>query len=280
MDNMEQKQLDCLIENFKKEKLYHFTKISTAFKILKTNKLKFGVLKTMNDVSEAYKEADLPPGTFMDVFGGFEKLVKRLKLESDIKGKVKDNVDKLQQLSLSYDEELPMYDNFPMWGLYADKATGACLVFDYDSILAKINEFYKKGQRIILSDKVDYDLSGVIPIPDKFNSADKEEIKRLFFKKTNDWKFEHEFRVLAESDINEPVFLDIKDCICAIIIYNHYKFNNICKGYAYRRLKNLTSVPILEYRLAREKRDKSLIKSRLFTIRPNGMGVDILSLIE
>ena len=104
------------------EKLYHFTSFDTAMKIIESNRLKFGRLNNMNDIHENDKIV------FVDAKGQPID-----KFPSDVLDALHDEIYKYRQISLSIDskdEKKQGFDLHQMWGLYADKGEGVCLVFD------------------------------------------------------------------------------------------------------------------------------------------------------
>lgn len=110
-------------ETFKQtEKLYHFTTFDTALKIIESNRLRFGRLSNMNDIHEADKIM------FIDANGQAIN-----KFPSEVLDALHDEVYKYRQISLTADDRADDKEGFDlhqMWGLYADKGEGVCLVFD------------------------------------------------------------------------------------------------------------------------------------------------------
>ena len=102
-------------------RLYHFTSFDSACKIIESKRLKFGKLSQMNDLVESNKMV------FQRVvFGNLE--------EDNLNGMYAEKeMHKYQQISFAQDRYVDdrIYEGFnlhPMWGLYADKGNGVCLV--------------------------------------------------------------------------------------------------------------------------------------------------------
>ena len=106
--------------------MYHYTKFDTAIKILKSHSLRFGNLCDMNDIHENNKIS------YVDLSGNSIQ-----HLSSDILETIKNEMAKYRQISLTIDdmEQNKLgFDLHQMWGLYADKGQGVCLVFDKDTL--------------------------------------------------------------------------------------------------------------------------------------------------
>lgn len=103
------------------EKLYHFTSFGSATKIIESNSLRFGHLSNMNDIHENDK------AVYVDTTGTMIKEFPTALLDS-----LYDEIYKYRQISLTMDSDTGKlgFDLHQMWGLYADKGEGVCLVFD------------------------------------------------------------------------------------------------------------------------------------------------------
>ena len=112
-------------------KLYHYTKFDTAIKILKSNSLRFGRLHDMNDIHENDKlsyvnSAGIPISSF----------------PSEVLDVIDCEMAKYRQISLTVDDDKQDklgFDLHQMWGLYAEKGQGVCLVFDKDILGIVVN---------------------------------------------------------------------------------------------------------------------------------------------
>ena len=96
------------------DKLFHYTKFDSALKIIISNKLRFGRFEDMNDIAEVNRDifANIP----LDV--------------------VYKELGKYQSISLTIDRQSPRgFEINPLWGHYADKGKGICLVFDKAKLL-------------------------------------------------------------------------------------------------------------------------------------------------
>ena len=99
----------------KTEKLYHYTSFESAIKILVSNKLLFGKLSNLNDINESFRPL------FYSSSINHENALKEL--------------SKYKQISLARDGKLKGFAIPSMWGHYAEKGYGVCLVFDKRSCL-------------------------------------------------------------------------------------------------------------------------------------------------
>ena len=175
-------------EQFKKmEKLYHFTSFDTALKIVESNRLRFGRLNNMNDIHEndkiVFVDANNHP---IDKF------------PSDVLDTLYDEIYKYRQISLTADGKEGDKDGFDlhqMWGLYANKGEGVCLVFDK-------KELEKGFGSAVLHDRVSYDKAvesyfiSLSNNPNCVANEIKEHVDKLFFHKRIEWEHEQEYRLL------------------------------------------------------------------------------------
>lgn len=213
------------IQSFKKkfndtERLYHYTSFDNAMAIIATGKLRFSQLCSLNDINEAYR----PEYIGIDRTASISDFDKSFSILD--KGVITKVIQKFQQISLSRDTD----DNYgfaisPMWGHYAQKGTGICLVFDKNKLIKNLNPDdygivqYRKemdGSIIIPLDSTE-DCTGYI------NSHKRE----IFFTKTSDWSYEQEFRIVNMIKRKTNRYLDIKDAIIAVIINTNREDENI-----------------------------------------------------
>lgn len=204
------------------ERLYHYTSFETACKIIETKKIKYGRLKNMNDINEAFR-----PG-FWDT-----------KLNVDQQS-INKALNKFKQISFSIDKKnIKGFDIPMMWGHYADKGYGVCLVFDKSKIeeLTKDNRLYARD-KIIYTQRNPY-------ITVKVNNIDDylwRKKKVFFFKKTKDWEHEQEFRIITRN--NQEDFLSYgDDALIAVIMCcaNSQKNKNTAIGNS-KEVKKIESI--------------------------------------
>ena len=105
------------------EKLYHYTKFDNAIRIILSKRLKFGKLGDMNDVNEAYRRISYA-------------------YRSNVKiGNVQNELKRYRQISLTMDSSnYQGFDISAMWGHYAEKGKGVCLVFDKRKLLKHLSK--------------------------------------------------------------------------------------------------------------------------------------------
>lgn len=177
------------------EYLFHYTSMDKAIKIIASNTLLFGKLETMNDINESYR----------CVFGNDETIQKAYVL-----------LKRYQQLSFVADK-LPRrgYDIPSMWGHYAERGYGVCLVFDRQLLTNCFSSDMIKGN---VDYNTEYDSSIFI------EGCDVERFftdynKQLFFTKTSDWANEQEFRVIVKSSNEMRMKMDFRNSLKAITLY-------------------------------------------------------------
>ncbi len=191
-------------EEFKNiEKLYHYTSFCTSLQILGSNALLFNHLRKMNDINELYRPL------FYD------------RITPEIEKKSKQIIDSYQQISLTRDFSRMGFDIPAMWGHYGDKGKGVCLVFDKTKLLSNLS-------LDIHHDVVEYvtpDYSFSVSIKNNNNEVESfsdQELKDFFFKKTCDWSYEQEYRLIVKGDMVNRYRLSLNDSLIAIIMRDAY----------------------------------------------------------
>ena len=174
------------------EKLYHFTKFDTALKILESNRLRFGRLDNMNDIHEndkiVYADAN---NQQINEF------------PSEVLDTLHDEIYKYRQISLTAEgkpgDKLG-FNLHQMWGLYADKGEGVCLVFDKNE-LSKWFEIGMEQERISYDDTIESYYVSFSDDPQEVSSEVQEHAKAIFYHKRKEWEHEQEFRLLKRCPI-------------------------------------------------------------------------------
>lgn len=119
---------DLIAGRFEKmNRLYHFTNFKAACSIIRSKQLRFGKPSNMNDLIENRKIT-----TRRAFFGDLGKDV-----DKDFIPEIE--MRRYQQISFAQDsivegEECLGFNLHTMWGLYADRGYGVCLVFDKDKL--------------------------------------------------------------------------------------------------------------------------------------------------
>lgn len=137
-------------------------------------------------------------------------------------------INQFQQISLTIDGKRKGFDIPAMWGHYADKGKGVCLVIDKEKFINSLED----NKNIIKHKKISYTNSFSPEI--FYKSTKKDEfyftdrcIKDIFFKKTTDWAYEQEYRVIAYApEQKNRLSCNLGNSIVAIIIFESYNFRN------------------------------------------------------
>lgn len=228
------------------EKLYHYTKYKNAIKILKSKTLLFAFPKMMNDLTELHRNVEISTPTILT-----PKIYNKNYLNA-----AQTDYNKYQQLSLSMDKKRGRmgFDISAMWAHYAEYGKGICLVFNKEKLLDFVNA--KDQKRMIISDKITYrkQYSNHVFYALKDNHAElsKNFEKTAFFRKTNDWSYEQEFRIVQKADSKKRIVFNYGDSLLAVIMHlpKHLGYENpICQSAEYKQLKDILGedFPILEY---------------------------------
>ena len=229
-------------EEFKNiKKLYHYTKFDTAIKILESHSLRFGRLHNMNDIHENDKLSYVDStGTPINSF------------PSDVLNAIDCEMAKYRQISLTADDDKKGklgFDLHQMWGLYAEKGKGVCLVFDKEILCKQIDD-------AILHKTVLYDTS-----VESFNIATpndsqgiQHDIQRqaeiLFFQKRKEWEHEQEYRYIKRCpNLKKEEYLDYGKALKYIILNSAIEDADVNK---FKKMvedlnKYAENVPILLY---------------------------------
>ena len=180
-------------------KLYHYTKFDTAIKILESHSLRFGRLNYMNDIHENDKLSYVD--TTRTPINSFP---------SDVLDAIDCEMAKYRQISLTADDDKQEklgFDLHQMWGVYADKGQGVCLVFDKDMLCKQIDD-------AVLHKIVSYDTSVESFYIEKSNDSQdiqrniQEHAEMLFFHKRKEWEHEQEYRFIKRcSSLNKEEYL-------------------------------------------------------------------------
>ena len=217
-------------EQFEKtEKLYHFTSFDTALKIIESNHLRYGRLNNMNDIHENDKivlvDANNHP---IDRF------------PSDVLDELYDEIYKYRQISLTADDkedDKEGFDLHQMWGLYADKGEGVCLIFDK-------KELEKGFGSATLHDRVSYDKTVDSYYISLSNTADKvsveirEHANEIFFHKRREWEHEQEYRLLRRCPLaTREEYLFLGHALKFVILSS--RLHNLDEVLYFKKIKNI-----------------------------------------
>lgn len=226
-------------------RLYHFTNLDSACEIIESRKLRFGKMYKMNDLIESNRM-------------GFGRAIMGY-LSADNSRNYKDmlaenEMHRYQQISFSQDLERDdcCYLGFnlhSMWGLYADKGYGVCLVFDKEKLTLQEGDY---------SNNVSY--YELVPqayeARNRSRAGIKAEIWRrrdeIFFTKRKEWEHEQEFRVIRRANNkDDDEYLDVSKALSFVIICKDETVEvgeSIWDGINCYVLKHLKrKVPVLSY---------------------------------
>ncbi len=190
---MEKSKIMEIIDTFRNtEKLYHFTSFDTALKIIESNRLRFGRLNNMNDIHEndkiVFTDANNQPIN---------------EFKTDLLDVLYDEIYKYRQISFTADDEESGKNGFDlhqMWGLYANKGEGICLVFDKQELQKSFEKSNYHHNRVNYDDTKDLE-SYVISNAQSYEEV-LEEVKNrisdIFFHKRKEWEHEQEYRLIKK----------------------------------------------------------------------------------
>ncbi len=172
----------------KTEKLYHYTTFDTALKIIESNRLRFGRLSNMNDIHEADKIV------FVDANGHpFDKF------PSVVLDVLHEEVYKYRQISLTADDKADDkigFDLHQMWGLYADKGEGVCLVFDREELVKRCDRANILHERVKYDENIESFVISTAQTPEEVSADVSNQISKIYFHKRKEWEHEQEYRLM------------------------------------------------------------------------------------
>ena len=145
-----------------------------------------------------------------------------------------------------------IYEGFnlhTMWGLYADKGFGACLVFDKNKLKLAEGDYARDVEYM------DYVLPDYA-FRNKSKKGLKSEIWRnrdeKFFCKRKEWEYEQEYRVIrrAKHELDDE-YLDVSDALSFVILCRDeslFDGESIWEGSHYMDIKSIDrKLPVLSY---------------------------------
>lgn len=185
------------------EKLYHFTNFDSFVKIWLSKKLKLSNRYRMNDIAEKF-----------DMISGNDTTKMQAYLYA---------ISEYKQLSLSKKisyNAIEIYKSPLMWGIYANNATGVCIEFNKDDLISNTNNMHYND--ITYCDYIpnnslieDLDSHNILSIDDARCFVDKN-LENIYFRKSAEWKFENEFRIISR----RQDFLNIKNSITCLYLFD------------------------------------------------------------
>ena len=242
-------------EQFEKtEKLYHFTSFDTAKIILESNRLRFGRLNNMNDIHENDKIV------FHDGNGGSVN-----ERNSDILDVFYDEIYKYRQISFTADNmvgDKVGFDLHQMWGMYADKGEGVCLVFDKDEMEKNCDMTNIHKERVKYDKILESSVVSLSQKTDAIPSEVKNNVHKIFFHKRIEWEHEQEYRLIKKcQNTTKEEYLLLGQSLKFIILSSKLRniddvryFNNIRdiqeavkKVEEVRNMGNVGTIPVLIY---------------------------------
>lgn len=201
-----------------KKYVYHYTSFESAVKIISSGVLLFSRIDRLNDIHEVNGPLVL--------------------WSKDEDGKeIQEYLQYYSQISLTIDGERKGFDIPAMWGHYADRGHGVCLVFDW-GVMERI-----VGERGLYSKSIDYgelENPGELLYDSKTHGTAEEFLSKakdvLFFRKSSDWEYEQEYRIIAID--SEYTSLEFGDALTGAIIYSENQ-SAFLSSPEYKALKTL-----------------------------------------
>lgn len=117
-----------------------------------------------------------------------------------------------------------------MWSQYAERHKGVCIVFSKKKIEEKLDNTYK-FEKVLYERKIpletDFKYSEITGrlLKSTLETYIKNNYKKLFFTKSDDYADECEYRLLKRVSDNDNIYeyLDINNCLIGLILGNDFK---------------------------------------------------------
>ena len=219
---------------YKGKHLFHYTSLDSAIKIILSNTLRFGKFDNMNDIAEVKRELYDENGSEI-----LEQIVFQYRAIS---------------LTIDSGTNDRGFAIDTLWGYYAEKGNGVCLIFDREKLITEYQNQYRTDEDGIPNDltiKYEYEYSnlnfGVGNTYEELEKYVKENIEEIFYKKDLCWQHEKELRLLVKSQ--DEIFLNLADSLIGAIICVP-KENDYKKSMQYKlleELQNTRNFPIYHY---------------------------------
>ena len=198
-------------EDFKGlEKAYHYTSYQTALKILESKALRYGRLSAMNDIHENDK-------LFCT---DWEGPIGRNKFSPEILDELEQEVYRYRQISFSIDTDSKKgFDLHQMWGMYADKGNGVCLVFDKEMLEKEVADNSVRINEVSYNQNVDSSVFSKAGVLSDVPKEIREKANDIFFCKREEWEHEQEWRILKYcSNFHREEYLQIEKSLKYVIM--------------------------------------------------------------
>jgi hypothetical protein len=211
-----------LLDDIVPTEVCHYTSLQTALeKILPTKNLRLGRITSTNDPRESkdrlYKiSVQVENGEKTQIEYNQQEYLKEWRVfctscHNDPLGEFKS--------TFNYEKYGVAYSN--MWAHYA-KHNGVCLLFDGKILDNNMRQIYGDVKHGF----VEYDFNKAISIPQTYLYESPELIRQYqlnhyrenFLYKTPQWRYEHEFRWLIQSQIDSEIFVSIENALKAVIV--------------------------------------------------------------
>ncbi|WP_405338591.1 DUF2971 domain-containing protein [Fibrobacter sp.] len=216
--------------------LYHYTKVESAIKILKSGKLLLRAPEKMNDPHE-YRLREIN-GILINETLSEQECHKAVEIHSDA---IKERKYAVRMVSFSTDQNphwcKPIkrgWNRVSMWTYYAESHAGVCLIFDRKRLEENFSLEFSDVKCRCFCRPIQYVNDDELEqYEDMFWEAhetylDKDHVKHLFTK-LDDYAPEQEYRLLlvnSELEDTDDVLLPIKNSICGIITGDRFKYRD------------------------------------------------------
>ena len=179
--------------------IFHYTTFDAAIKIIASGRLRFNPFKNMNDIAEVKR----------DYYVNCDLSI------------VEDLLSEYKSISLTTDTGFcdRGFAIDALWGYYAEKGNGACLIFDKTKLIEKYRSGYAckgipKSLNISYLDNFTNSLNFEGSSPDMIKEEIQHNIQDIFYTKDCCWSHEKEVRLLT-IDAN---YLPIETSLLGVIL--------------------------------------------------------------
>lgn len=212
----------------KRDVLLHFTSLKYAALIISGQAMRLGDFSHSNDIYEDLRRFYAQPlivdrSVRPDYKGSFSERARLIDSSGDIRflSFCKAEALPANELGDAWYVQSPRLAFQKMWGQYADKFGGACLIFDRARLENSGRQWLEKWKHVgaeFAAYDVEY-LSHVLSIralSALSQLSDFHNLQQFFSKKHNDWEDEQEFRLLFRVPPDSINYLSVCDSLIGV----------------------------------------------------------------
>ncbi|WP_338850476.1 DUF2971 domain-containing protein [Clostridium perfringens] len=217
------------------DNLYHFTNLESLIKILLTEEFLLSNIRNVNDYGEFFDDYDLIAVEEFKKKNNIKENEWKYILDKEYHEAQQKDLDRIKQVSkrvssiymacftyLSPKENI--WDKPSLWGTYADRGNGVCIVFDKGKLDKLFNNSFQNEKFFMINGKISYligsDYKKITKhLVNYFDGDMNKFVKEKYLIKNKEWSVEQEYRYLVypkELSEKNEMFLKLKNILPTI----------------------------------------------------------------